>query len=370
MTDPVVSNATWRSHVGIPVRNLWMLLVYASDLARFLDRFDTHLDDDAELPDLLARLLIMVVERRLRRSLSRGYRAKSEDLARVRGRIDWLTTETGMLLQRGRVACRFEELTHDTPRNRLVRAALEAMRSRLGNRLLANDCGRLARELHQMGVSTGRPTRSEISRDQIARHDDDDRMMVKVAELALDLVLPGEGTGVERATRLDHDEELLRRIFEKAVAGFFRHELHGKDGWRIQSQAGLYWQAEEPTPGIAALLPSMAADIVLQQGQSRRIILDTKFASIVTARRYGGESLKSAHLYQLYAYLRSQAGRGDTLADRAEGLLLHPALDHHVDEAVTIQGHRVRFLTIDLTGSMSQLRAALLDAVRSSDLVA
>src|SRR4051812_19957646 len=107
----VGSGAAWHSQTGIPVRNLWMLLVYASDLARFLDPLDVQADGDAELPDLLARLLVAVVERRLRRSLSRGYQARRDVLSRVRGRIDWLETETGLLLRRGRVACRYEDLT-------------------------------------------------------------------------------------------------------------------------------------------------------------------------------------------------------------------------------------------------------------------
>lgn len=353
----------WHSQIGIPVRNLWALLIYASDLARFLDRFDATAEDDAELPDLLGRLLISVVERRLHRSLSRGYQAKENVLSRVRGRIDWLETQTDLLLRRGRIACRYGELTHDTPRNRLVRMALEAMQIRVSRGDLAASCGRLARDLQLAGVSACRPSRAEISRDQIGRHDDDDRMMVKVAELALDLVLPSETAGKGRLTRLDRDELLLRRIFEKAVAGFYRHELHGRDGWSVRPQATLRWQAELPTSGLMPLLPSMAADIVLQHEQSRRIVLDTKFTSIITSRPYGGAGFKSAHLYQIYAYLRSQAGCGDLLAEQAEGILLHPALDRHLDEAVTIQGHRMRFVTVDLTSSTKEMRAALLDLV-------
>ena len=92
-------------------------------------------------------------------------------------------------MQRGQVACRFEELTHDTPRNRLVRAALEAMRDRGADRWVASDCARLSRELSQAGVSDGRPSRAEMSRDQVAWHDSDDRVMAQVAQLALDLVL-------------------------------------------------------------------------------------------------------------------------------------------------------------------------------------
>ena len=53
-------------------------------------------------------------------------------------------------------------------------------------------------------------------------------------------------------------------------------------------------------------------------------------------------------MYQLYANLRSQEGRGDPWADQADGLLLHPAINGHGDESVRIQGHRQRLLELVL----------------------
>jgi hypothetical protein len=55
------------------------------------------------------------------------------------------------------------DLTHDTPRNRVVLAALEAMRDTVRNRDLAAQCGYLARDLHHAGVSQGRPSRGNVA---------------------------------------------------------------------------------------------------------------------------------------------------------------------------------------------------------------
>ncbi len=361
----VERSATWYSHVGIPVRNLWTLLVYASGLARFLDPFTARVDGNAALPDVMGRLLAFAVERRLRRNLSRDYQRRSEELSRVRGRIDWMRTEAGMLLSRGKVACRFEELTHNTPRNRLILAALVRARTAVEDTELAFRCGSLVTTLLDAGVSPIPPSRSEISRDRFGRNDADDELVVRVAELVLNLVLPSEQAGDVKMTRLDHDERLLRQIFEKAVAEFYRHELHGRDGWKISSQMQFAWEAREATEGLGAILPKMHADVVLQQGIARRLILDTKFTGILTNRAHGSEGLKSAHLYQLYSYIRSQAGRGDVAADCAEGILLHPSLERHVDEAVTIQGHRIRFVTIDLASDPEKFRRGLIDIVKT-----
>ena len=64
-----------------------------------------------------------------------------------------------------------------------------------------------------------------------------------------------------------------------------------------------------------------------------------------------------------YAYLRSQAGRGNPLADHAEGLLLHPSVGREVDETAVIQGHPIRFATVDLTGTGTTIRQRLLNVV-------
>jgi 5-methylcytosine-specific restriction enzyme subunit McrC len=107
----------------------------------------------------------------------------------------------------------------------------------------------------------------------------------------------------------------------------------------------------------------MRTNIVLNHAElRRRLVIDTKFNSILTSGWYKDETLRSAYVYQIYAYLRSQVGCGDPLADRTEGILLHPSVGQSVDETVIIQGHRMKFVTVDLTASTSTIRQQLLAA--------
>ena len=79
-----------------------------------------------------------------------------------------------------------------------------------------------------------------------------------------------------------------------------------------------------------------------------------------TIYRVSGWELSSAYLYQIYTYLRSQTGQGDSSADRAEGMLLYPSVGESVAEAAVIQGHRIRFMTVNLAADTSVIRAELL----------
>ena len=352
-------------YVGrIPVRNLWLLMLYASDLFREGGIGKVGLEDSPDdLPDLVAEILAHAVETRQRRHLSFGYRSREAVLNRVRGRIDVLTTESRKLLAHGLVACRFEELTIDTPRNRFVRAALETVSRVVRRPDVAHRCRSLASGMKAMGVSGIAPTRTEMSVDRFDRQDASDRFMVAAAKLALDLALPTEAAGTNVLSLPGRETQWVRRLFERAVGGFYDVVLSPK-GWRVQRGSTLGWQIEQKTTGIDKILPTMRTDVVLDHGPSgQRIVIDTKVTSIVTAGWYREDTLRSGYVYQIYAYLRSQVGRGDSLADRASGLLLHPAIGSMVDETVTIQGHAVRFATVDLGAPAADIRRQLLSLI-------
>ncbi len=113
----------------------------------------------------------------------------------------------------------------------------------------------------------------------------------------------------------------------------------------------------------------MRTDIVLEdEGEQKRIVIDTKFNAILKKGYFRDETLRSGYLYQIYAYLRSQEAACDPLSLRASGLLLHPAIKDTVDESVMIQGHEIRFATVDLGASGSDIRRRLLEVVDLSNI--
>jgi len=308
----------------IPVRNLWLLMLYASDLFRTRGIGTVGLEDSPdELPDLVAEILAFAVERRQRRQLSRGFAAREAVLNRVRGRIDALKTERHQLLARGLVACRFDELMIDTPRNRFVRAALESICRIVSRQDVAHRCRTLV---------------VCIVHSKVVRTD-----------------LGSGGQGSSLLSLPDREAIWVRRLFERAVGGFYEAVL-SPAGWQVRCGGALGWKIDHKTPGIDEILPTMRTDVVLDHAASaRRIVIDTKFTSIVTAGWRRDETLRSGYIYQIYAYLRSQVGRGDSLADSASGVLLHPSVGPEVDQTAVIQGHSVRFATVDLTASASTI---------------
>lgn len=362
--DPKAQPGSARAGEGfvgrIPVRNLWLLMLYASELFESGAAGRAGLEESPdELPDLVAEILASLVAARLRRRLTPGYRPQRAVLNRLRGRIDILNTERHQLLSRGLVACRFDEMSLDTTRNRHVCSALESVARIVRRRELAYKCHDLAAAMRGMGVSRVAPSRAELSMERFGRHDAADRQMVNAATLAKELLLPTEAGNSHALMDPTREAAWARILFERAVGGFYAVTLR-PNGWKVRRGQRIHWPIEQQTARALGIMPGMQTDIVLEHGAARRLVIDTKFTSIVSAGWYREETLRSGYIYQMYAYLRSQSGAGNLLADSASGLLLHPAVGESVDEAVRMQGHTIRFATVDLTGTAAQIRNALI----------
>lgn len=338
--------------VDISVRSMWMLLAYASGMLERLRGSEVEAiaagRRDADLLDALVRVLVDSTERRLRDNLLPTSVAREDALHRVRGRIDHLATARGRLLESGRIACRFSELSVDRPRYRLLRATLVRAAGVVSDAHVRTRAIAVARALEIAGVSAMQVTRPELSREQFGRVDRADRDLVDLCSLIEACAVPFHETGSHRLPTIQRDEHALRALFEKAALGYFRH-AHA-DQWSATASRWAW-----PSSGDVDLLPELRTDVTLdRRGQGRRVIVECKFTSLLTTGPHGKTVLRSGYVQQLHAYLSTSA--------RAEvsGVLLGPLLDGQLplDLRLQLDGRSLRVLTIDLTDSPAAIRQA------------
>ncbi len=348
----------------IPVKNLWFLMFYAAGLAREIGAARRSVAENPEdIPDLVAGLLSHRVELWLHRNLGRGFRRREAVLGRVRGRILLLETETRRLLSRGKLACRFDELTIDTPRNRFIRSALESLSHIVQEGPIARKCRSLGAMLRKVGVIGENPGIRGMSNEVFGRNDAIEKPMVELARLAFKMAILTEEAGAIALPVPDREEIWARKLFEKGIAGFYSAVLPESE-WMVEAGKRLAWKIDLMTPDICAYLPVMITDIIVQKiKSSRKIIIDTKFTEVLKRERFGKERLRSGYVYQMYSYLRSQEQAGDAGSLASEGLLLHPSIGYEFDEGVVIQGHYIRFATVDLSGPIQDIRDRLLEVI-------
>ena len=346
----------------VPVRNIWLLQVYASKLYQdgLIQNSDVE-DPGVDLPHLASALLCDAVQRCLRKGLSRDFMATSRDTSRVRGRIDLLSTERRSLLRKGRVACTYNELSADTPGNRMLRHALDVAAqltgSTPGGASLSQRCRHLSRLLVDSGVDPRKPSAPAPptpDRRVLPHH----AAASAAAQLVLDLVVPDlSAHGTRLLQSPIYSEEALRKLFEQALVGIYRHHLK-PSGWRIKGAEKLTWNAE----GETGVLPSMQTDISMFTPEGDKIIADAKFTGMTVTHR-NKEILKPHHLYQLHAYITQSPTPEDALP--TGGVLIYASVGADLRSTMRIGDNPFRCCTVDLTSDGPTIRNQALAAVEN-----
>ena len=350
------------NNLAIPIRNLWWLLWYASELAVEPDYAPHGIESAIDrLPQVLIELFLPELERKLHRPLAVEHLPQQAVVAQVRGRIQVLPTLVQQRLLRGQVVCQFSALDYDTAFHRLLLAAVQQAGAWASDRTQQGQCRQLTQQLQRFGVTTLTPRQALAHLPRLSGiRERIDRRLLLIAELLLRLGLPHPNDSCSEISQPIQDATSLRRLFEKAIAGFYRAVLDPQQ-WKVKTGQHWHWPVEAQSSGMASILPRMKTDIVLEHTfPPHRIVIDTKLTALLKPGWYRERTLHSPYLYQLYAYLRTQEGRGDLLAETATGVLLHPVVAENVDEWLVLHGHCLRFKTVDLGQSLTEMRAQLL----------
>ncbi len=344
----------------IPIANIYYLFCYAWD--RFEEAQSIGLGgiESPDLPNLLAKVLVAGTRTLLRRGIDRGYQPTVEALGTVRGRIE-LNGSLMLKVQRApRLVCEFDELSYDVHHNRVLKASLLRLsRAQTLDRHLAHELRLTARRFQ--GVADIRLRRSDFARVSLHRNNAHYDLVLRIAELAYDCLLPDPlGDGFRFADVL-RDERKMAGVFEAFVRNFYRAE---QAKFRVEPLQ-VPWDARPVSVGEGDRLPSMRTDIFLRS-KSRQIIIDTKYYAEALQEHRGVESFRSGNLYQLYAYLKHGEAADPTLSG-VEGMLLYPQVGRSIAAKYDIQGHGVTIATVDLAAPWREIAARLLSLIERHD---
>jgi 5-methylcytosine-specific restriction enzyme subunit McrC len=352
----------------IPIHNLYFLLCYAWDKLEEADTVDVSREDLKTYIDLFAKILIGGTTRLLKRGLDRGYIEYEEDTRSPRGKFDLEDTIKRHLLLQARIHCRFDQLDHDVLHNRILRTTLGNLtRCEDLNGELRQQIVRLYRRLH--GVTEIPLNTQTFRRVVLHRNNHYYRFLLHVCELIHDHLLIDEETGTSRFQDFLRDERAMARLFEAFVRNFYRRE---QEEFRVGSEL-IPWQRVEASEEDLRYLPVMRTDVSLNS-KERQIVLDTKYYAEALQSYRSSDTVRSGHLYQLFAYLQNCAARASddrTTALAAvpvdaavEGILLYPCVGRTLDLRYSLHGHPIRVATVDLDQDWRGIHDRLLDLLR------
>ena len=337
----------------IPIQNLFYLLLYAWDALDEAETLAIAPEPETRLLDLLAAVLNRGMDHLLRRGLDRNYLAQREAIPGIRGKLDLTATIKANLLSRAHAICEFDEISHDVLDNRILKATLRRLLQthRLDPRL--RDALRATfHRLHEVTDVT--LALRDFRSVRLHRNNRIYRFLLDVCQLLYRCLIPDEATGQLVFRNFIRDERRMRGLFERFVRNFLRREQRD---FRVEAEA-LRWEETTCSPVDLAFLPRMRTDVTLRR-PGRTFVIDAKFYREPLQQHRGRWTVRSGHLYQLFAYLRNFAARGQAAAE-IDGMLLYPQTSRSLDLSFHIHGHKVRVRTINLKQSWRQIHDDLL----------
>jgi 5-methylcytosine-specific restriction enzyme subunit McrC len=110
---------------GIPVRNLWHMLLYAwNEWPMQVHPVMEAIESAPTLDALLASVLMKLMQQRLRIGLRRDYAEEEATIGGIRGRVDFGESLRRHTFDRGEAVCEFQRYSANEPGNQIIRSVL------------------------------------------------------------------------------------------------------------------------------------------------------------------------------------------------------------------------------------------------------
>ena len=336
----------------IPVRNIYYLLCYAWDHVGEGETVDVGSEQFGRLVDLFAKVLNEGVSRLVSRGLDRDYFAVHEDIRGLKGKLDLATTVKRNLLSNGKTHCGFDELSHDVPQNRILKATLRQLTFVKG--LDPRERRRAERLYLKLdAVSDVHLTASLFRTVRIHRNNRFYSFLLHLCRIIYENLLVNEEEGTAQFRDFREDEQKMGLVFQQFVKTFCERETD----YRVTAPRIDWFGAEESKTDLRHL-PGMKTDIVLRSPE-RTIIVDTKFYGRPLDTRFEGERANSGHLYQIFAYVTNWAAAAPSDDPEPEGWLLYAAVDGAFDYRFELVKRRIRACSIDLSRGWREIETDL-----------
>ncbi len=336
----------------IKIQNIYHMLAYAFRVLRERGYKEVATEKFANAADLCAAILVRGVSMQLKRGLARTYLPHSEPLSAPRGKIDIASSLKTRESLRHQLICSFDDFSENSPMNQIIKATFCV--------LLRADIREASREalrrlLFYFSEVDAADLRSVRWNLRFNRNNQSYRMLIAICYLVAKGLLQTQADGTMKLMDF-FDEQSMHRLYEKFLLEFFRREYPEL----TVRAARIPWASDD---GSTALLPVMQSDIMLSQG-STVLIIDAKYYEHALQTQYDVSSLRSAHLYQIFTYVKNKDAEYGEKPHTVAGMLLYAKTDETVQPSHTyrLSGNKISVNHLELNQDFDKITRHL-DAI-------
>ncbi len=345
----------------IPIQNIYYLLCYAWDKLEEKERVKVSGVAGENLVNLFARVFVQGLERLFRQGLEKGYVLQSETTSRIRGKIDFGASIKQNLLQQGKVQCEYDDFQLNILPNQLIKSTIFQLLRTDG---LVDEWRHKLRQFERLlqPVQVIQVQKYHFTQVRLQKHQYAYFFLLKIGALVHENLLPLEEDGRYEFASFWKQDQPMQRLFEKFIYNFYRYH-HVQTPFETVKREYLRWDVTDSLNETSVrFLPRMQTDTsLISHQQKRRLIIETKFTPHTFQVHYQKESIRSEHLYQLFAYLQSEQYSNAYLDWKTEGILLYPRVKEVPTVVNWIKGKKLRVCTINLNQDWEGIEGDLLD---------
>ncbi|MES2516565.1 MAG: 5-methylcytosine-specific restriction endonuclease system specificity protein McrC [Bacteroidota bacterium] len=332
----------------IPIQNIYYLLCYAWNKLEEKDLVGVSADDNTDLLNLLAKVLLSGTKTLLKRGIDRQYITENEVYQGIKGKVDITTSLRKNLFQKGLANCEFDELSADILPNQILKTTLQNLikTPELAS-TLQHEIRAIIYRLHE--VNSIHLSDDIFHSVKIHRNNSFYSFLLNISELIHKNLLINENSGNYQFKDFLRDERQMAMLFEEFIRNFYKIEIPEARVYRED----LRWKMAGEQHHF---LPKMQTDISLQIND-RKVIIDTKYYKETLQKYYDSEKIHSQNLYQLFAYLKNQTN------PNAEGILLYPTVQKSMRLSYTHEGHTISIETLNLNQHWQGIKDDLLKII-------
>ena len=337
-------------HKSILIKNIYYMLSYAFAVLDQGDYEEIATEDFDNIHNLFAAILSKGINRQLKQGLYREYLNSKENVVVARGKINVPGTMQNKLARKHILNCEYDELSENNLMNQVLKTTVVLLlRHAKVNVEYKNE---LKKEmLFFSNVDTVDPSEIRWSNIRFQRNNNAYRMLIGLCRLIFDGMLLTTDSGEYRlATFLD--KQKMSHLYEKFILEYYKkehRELH-------VSSSQIPWNLDDDENDM---LPIMQSDIMLN-GNDKTLIIDAKYYKTSTQSRYDTTTIRSAHLYQIYSYVKNydKDRTGNVL-----GMLLYAKTDEETppNGTYSMDGNKIMVRTLDLNCDFAEIRRQLDD---------
>ncbi|MCD8208404.1 MAG: 5-methylcytosine-specific restriction endonuclease system specificity protein McrC [Bacteroidales bacterium] len=340
---------------NILVKNVYYMLCYAYQVLRQPNFKGAETEEFENVQNLYASILCRGVGQLIKQGLYREYANHTDDVSCMRGKILMPESVRHKVAKRHLLCCEYDELSENNLYNRILKSALDYLvRSDKVDTGLKNT---LKKEIQYFSdvdeVDLGHVSWSRIN---FRRGNQVYYMLINICRLLYEGRLLTTESGENDS--VSFDELQMSSLYEKFVLGYY--SVHYPQLSPADSCIRWAIDYEDKYPDE---LYTMHTDATLSRGGDV-LIIDTKYYTRITHKRFGMNKLNASNLYQIFAYVKNKDAELSGREHSVSGMLLYARTDEDFipNQTYNMSGNRIDVRTIDLNTDFSEIKDQL-DAI-------